>query len=264
MPGPHSSFLLLTRIGFAARGLMYLLVAYLAVRLGRAEDAGPALAYLKSGAGKALLAGMAVGFGAYAAWRLLDAALDVEHRGTGAKALGIRLAHAGSGFIHGWLGFKTARLALGGAAQGGSSETAETGAATAMSYPGGDVLLLIGAAILIGVAIVQFSHAVRRSFLRHLAAGARDKWWVILAGVAGYAARGIIFAVAAWLLYRASIDRSPGEAGGLGDVLALLHGPVRMAVAGGLALFGTYSLIEAWYRVIRDPQVKARVKAAVS
>jgi hypothetical protein len=264
VPGSQSKFLLLTRIGFAARGLMYLLVAYLTFRLGRGADSGAALSYLKTGPGRAVLAAMAVGFAAYAAWRVIDAALDMEHRGNGAKALIVRISHAGSGVIHGWLGFKTAKLALGGSAQGGSSEAAENGATTAMQWPGGDWLLLVAAGIILFVAGVQFSHAVRRKFLRHLRGAARDKWWVNLAGIGGYAARGIIFAMAAWLLYRASMDHAPAEAGGLGDALTLMHDSVRAAVAAGLALFGSYSLIEAWYRIIPDPKVKRRVEAAVA
>jgi len=243
---------------------MYLLVAYLTFRLGRGADGGAALEYLNSGPGRAVLAAMAVGFAAYAAWRVIDSALDMEHRGKGAKALIVRISHAGSGLIHGWLGFKTAKLALGGASQGGSSEAAENGAATAMQWPGGDWLLLVAAGIVLFVAVVQLSHAVRRKFLRHLRGAARSKWWVNLAGIGGYAARGIIFAMAAWLLYRASIDRAPAEAGGLGDALTLMHSSLRVAVATGLALFGSYSLIEAWYRIIPDPQVKRRVQAAVN
>lgn len=243
---------------------MYLLVAYLTLRLGRGADSGAALAYLKSGPGRAVLAAMAVGFAAYAAWRIIDSALDMEHRGNGAKGLVVRAGHAGSGLIHGWLGFKTAKLALGGAAQGGSSEAAENGAATAMQWPGGDWLLLAAAAIVLIVALVQLSHAVRRKFLRHLRPAARRQWWVNLAGIGGYAARGIIFVIAAWLLYRASMDHAPAEAGGLGDALTLMHSSLRAAVAAGLALFGSYSLIEAWYRIIPDPQVKRRVKEAVS
>lgn len=263
MPATDSKFLLLTRIGFAARGLMYLLVAYLAVRLGRARDASEALEYL-TGAGRAVLAAMAVGFAAYAAWRLLDAALDCEHRGTSLKALGVRIAHAGSGVIHAALGFKAARMALGGSSQGGSSETAESGAATALALPGGDWLLTAAAAVLAGVAIVQFSHALRGRYLRHLRAEARGKWWVVAAGSGGYTARGIIFGMAAWLLYRASAGGSAAEAGGLGDALVNLPGPLRTAVAAGLALFGAYSLIEAWYRMIVDPKVKERLKEAVA
>ena len=258
-----SAFLLLTRIGFAARGLLYLLVAYLTVWVGRTEDAGEALAHLRSGGSVILLAAMAVGFGAYGVWRLVDAAIDTEHRGNGLKGAGIRLSHAGSGAIHLGLGFKAVRLALGdSSARGGSSQAAEDGAATAMTYPGGDALLFAAAAILLAMATNQLIKAARRRFLRHLTPAAQRKRWVILIGVAGYAARGVLFAVAAWLLYRATMDHAPSEAGGLGDALTNLPGLYRNLVAAGLAMFGTYSLIEARYRIIREPHIARRVAEA--
>jgi hypothetical protein len=260
-----SHFLLLTRVGFVARGLMYLLVAYLTLWVGRAEDAGEALAHLRRGGSAILLAAMAVGFGAYGVWRLVDAALDVEHRGHGAKGAMVRLSHAGSGIIHLGLGFKAARLTLGdAAAHGGSSQAAEDGAATAMTLPGGDLLLFAAASILLIMAGNQLLKAVRRRFLRHLIADAQRKPWVILIGIAGHAARAVLFAVAAWLLYRAAIDHSAAEAGGLGDALTNLPGLYRTLVAAGLAMFGAYSLIEARYRVIPDPHIGARVAEAAA
>lgn len=258
-----SGFLLLTRVGFAARGLMYLLVAYFAMRLGRAEDAGEALAHLREGPGVAMLAGMALGFIAYGVWRLVDAGFDVENRGNGIKGAGVRLAHAGSGLIHLLLGFKAIRLALGDSgAKGGSSEAAESGAATAMSLPGGDLLLIAAAAILLAIAANQLIKAARRRFLRHLTPEAQRKLWVILLGVAGYAARGILFATAAWLVYRSQAEHSPAAAGGLGDALTNLPGLFRTLAAAGLAMFGAYSLVEARYRVIPNPHVGKRVARA--
>ncbi|MEA3037532.1 MAG: hypothetical protein QOE79_45 [Sphingomonadales bacterium] len=258
-----STFLLLARAGFVARGIMYLLVAWLALRLGRGEDAGKALAYLGSGAGKAVLAAMAVAFAGYAAWRLTDAALDTQRRGRDAKALGKRLVAAGSGCIHAGLAFSAARLALGHRGSGGgSSRTAETGAATALHLPGGEALLLGAAAVLAGVAVAQVAMGVRLRFLHHMTAEAERHWWVKGLGAAGYCARGLIFAGAAWLMLRAGMDHAPREAGGLGDSLRAMPGLARPAVAAGLGLFGLFSLVEAWFRDIRDPKLGRRVKRA--
>jgi hypothetical protein len=255
--------LLLARAGFIARGIMYLLVASLALRLGRGDDAGKALAYLGSGPGKAVLAAMAVAFAGYAAWRLTDAALDTQRRGRDAKALGKRLIAAGSGCIHAGLAFSAARLALGhGGSGGGSSRTAETGAATALHLPGGEAWLLVAAAVLAGVAVAQVAMGVGRRFLHHMAPQAERHWWVKGLGALGYCARGLIFAAAAWLMARAALDHAPGEAGGLGDALRAMPGPVRAAAAGGLGLFGLFSLVEAWFRDIRDPKLGERVKRA--
>lgn len=260
----HSPFLILTRVGFAARGIMYLLVAYLALTLGRAADIEGVLEYLNSGSGRALLAPMAVGFGAYGLWRLVDAALDLDGTGSDAKGVAVRLAHAASGLIHLWFAWEASEIALGSPPDADGRGAAETGAATAMSLPGGGLLLLAGAAILLAVGAFQLLHAARRRFLRHLAPAARNKSWVSLAGMLGYAARGAVFVIAAWLLYRAWSVSSAEAAGGLGDALALLSGPVRSAVAAGLAAFGAFSLIEAWYRILPDPHLGERVERAVA
>ena len=264
MPGSRSPFLILTRIGFAARGLIYLIVAYLALRLGRAADAEGALEYLNSGAGRALLAAMAIGFAAYGVWRLADATLDLDGRGGDAKGVAVRLAHGASGFIHLWLGWETAEIVLGSRSGEEGREAAEAGAATAMSLPGGDLLVLIGAAVLLAVGAFQLVHAARRRFLRRLAPAAGNKGWVMLAGMLGYAARGAVFVIAAWLLYRAWSATSPAAAGGLGDVLTLLSGPLRTAMAAGLAAFGVFSLVEARYRVLPDPHLGHRIEQAVA
>ncbi|MFL6857793.1 MAG: DUF1206 domain-containing protein [Allosphingosinicella sp.] len=258
---PSSSFLLLARFGFVARGIMYMLVAWLALRVGRNEDAGNALGYLGSGGGRAILAGMAVGFAAYAAWRLVDAALDTQRRGKGWKAIGKRLAGAGSGVIHAGLALSAARVALGHhGSGGGSSRTAETGAATALQWPGGETLLLGAAAMLAAVAVAQVAMGVRLRFLHHMSAEAERHWWVKAAGLVGYCARGAIFAAAAWLMFRASADHAPSKAGGLGDALRALPSLARAAAAAGLAVFGLFSMVEARFRRMPDPRLAERAR----
>jgi hypothetical protein len=261
---PKLDLLLLTRVGFAARGLLYLLIAWLALRAGRSEDAGGALAHLKAAAGGWLLGAMALGFASYAAWRLVDAAVDSQGKGSDAKGLGGRAVGAGSGIIHLGLALTAAKVALGSGAGARASDKAEQGAATAMHLPGGEAVLFAAAALLAVAGVVQLSVSARRRFLRHLAPQDRRPWWVSVAGCCGYAARGIVFLAAAWLALRAGLDHRPGEAGALADSLDALPELARLAVAAGLALFGVYSLIEGRYRVLPDPQVKRRVADALS
>lgn len=265
MGAPRQGFLTLTRIGFAARGIMYLLVAYMAVRLGRAEDAGQALSYLGSGRGRLVLALMAGGFLAYGLWRLADAAFDFERRGKEWKKLAVRSAGAGSGVIHIGLAFSAARLVIGsGGGGGGSSRKAEMASAMALHLPGGSLLLIVAALVLAGVAVAQFVKAARRKFLDHLDASVRDRWWASAAGCGGYAARGAVFATAAWLLFHAATERQADEAGGLGDALAAMPPVGAMVVAAGLGLFGLFCLVEAWYRVLPTRDVRRKLKRAVA
>lgn len=262
VPNVSPNFLLLTRVGFAARGLLYLIIGYLALKLGQAEDAGGALEHVSREAGGLVLGALALGFVAYGIWRVADAILDTQHKGKDAKGVAGRAAGAFSGFIHLGLAFTAAKLALGSGSGGDSSESAESGAAAAMSLPGGDLILYLAAAILAVAGVAQLGVAVRRSFCKHLSPEARNRWWVIAAGVGGHAARGAIFLTAAWLLFNAGRHHAAEEAGALGDALLTLPGALRAAVAAGLCLFGAYSLIEARYRIIPDPQVKRRVADA--
>lgn len=262
VPSVSPNFLLLTRIGFAARGLLYLIVGYLALKLGRAEDASGALDWLGGKTGGMVLGALAFGFAAYGVWRVTDAIFDTQGKGRKAKGVIGRLAGALSGLIHLGLAYSAVRLALGSRSSGGSSDSAESGAATAMSLPGGEAALFIAAAILAIAGIAQLGIALRRRFCKHLSAGAQRRWWVVAAGCGGHAARGIIFLAAAWLALRAGLDHNPAEAGALGDAMRTMPGALRAAVAAGLCLFGAYSLIEARYRVIPDPQVKRRVADA--
>jgi hypothetical protein len=249
----RGKFLLLTRLGFAARGLMYILVAWITVRAGRGEDASGALDYLNGGAGRAILAVMALGFASYGLWRVAGAWLDSEGHGSDRKGIFIRLGGAGSGLIH--FGFFTycLRLLFGGHGGGGSSERAEQGAATALSLPGGWTLVMVAAAALLLTGLYQIYKAARAKFLRHLDDRAARALSVQLAGRLGYASRGIVFLAVAYFMAKAGLDERPGEAGGMGEALASLPHAVRIGVASGLGLFGLFSLIEARRRVIRNP-----------
>lgn len=248
-----------TRAGFAARGIMYLLIAFLALWSGRTEDGADALKLLESDAGRALLAAMAVGFLAYGVWRLAEAAIDSEGHGSEAKGLAARVGGAVSGIIHLGLGFYTAKLAAGQPAQ---SAGAEGGAATVLSLPGGEALLIVAAAALLVTGLANLVMAAKGEFLKHLDAHAAGQAWVKWVGRGGYAARGVVFAIMALFFWRAAQAESAAQAGGVGDALDWLTGWPRLLVAAGLGLFGVFSLVQARYRRINDPQVVDRLRGA--
>ncbi|WP_129794268.1 DUF1206 domain-containing protein [Sphingosinicella sp. CPCC 101087] len=251
----------MARLGFAARGLMYLLIGYLALRLGRTEDGAGALAILSSTGGRVVLAGMVVGFVGYGLWRLTDAAIDSEGHGDGLSGALVRAGGAMSGLIHLGLAWAAAKLALRDAGGGGGDgDRIEQGASTALDWPGGEIALLAGAAILLGVGAFQLVRAVKLSFLKHLDGRVAHRPWVAWLGRAGYAARGIVFLVMAWFLWRTFQSADAEEAGGMGQALEALPSDLQFLVAGGLALFGLFSLVEARHRRINDPHIVARLQ----
>lgn len=247
----------LTRMGFAARGVMYLLIAWAALHLGRAATGAEVLASLASGSGRLLLGLMALGFLAYGLWRLAEAALDAEGQGRDAKGLVKRSAGGVSGLIHLGLAYTAARLASGRGNDSG--ESAERGAAMALDLPGGPWLLMLAAVILLAVGIAQLIKAAKADFLRRLAPQAAARDWVRWSGRAGYAARALVFLAMAPLLWRAGRNADAAAAGGPDEALASLPGWIGPAVALGLGLFGLFSLAEARWRRITDPAVLARL-----
>lgn len=250
-------FELLTRGGFAARGILYGLIGWLALESGRAEDGAGALAELDGTSGRLLLAAMATGFAAYALWRMADAWIDGSGHGTDAKGLAIRAGGMVSGLLHLGLGGIALSRALAGDG-GGGGDSAREGAETALSLPGGWLMLLVAAAGLAATGLFQLGRAWSLGFMKNLETGAGRGEWLCWLGRAGFAARGIVFLVMGWLFMRAAMAERSSEAGGLGEALTSLPASLQTAVAAGLLLFGLYSLIEARYRRI-DPRIASRL-----
>ena len=259
---PRSPIETLTRAGFAARGIMYIVIGALALLSGRSEDGAGALEFLQGGLGRFLLAAMAAGFLGYGLWRLAEAAIDTENNGTDLKGVAIRVGGAVSGIVHLGLCVLAADLAAG--SDGASGDGAEKGAAAALALPGGQALVLAAAAALAAVGLYQLAKAARGGFLRQLDPAACSRAWVIWLGRCGYAARGVVFLIMAWFFWRSASETNASEAGGIGAALASLPAPLQVAVAAGLLLFGLFSLVEARHRRINNPRLLARLKAAAA
>lgn len=246
----ESKFQWLTRLGFAARGLLYILIGMLVIGTGRTEDLTGALEYVGHGFGKLLLSGLALGLATYGLWRLSDAALATEHPGTSWKAIGTRAAAAVIGIIYFYLAYKAVRVIL-----ADHAATMSTGqqADKVLDLPGGTLVLFAVAAALAFAGANQLWKAYQCSFMRRLREGTGQQAWIKWMGRLGYAARGVIFFIVAWLIYRAAADHTASEAGNIEQALDLLRGPFLMPIAAGLLLFGLFSLVEARFRAIHKP-----------
>jgi hypothetical protein len=252
----------LTRIGFASRGVMYLIIGYLALRSGRTEDGAGALATLSSGSGQNLLYLMALGFCAYGVWRLSEAAVDSEGHGSDAKGKAVRAGGVISGLIHFGLAYLALKLASGNG--GGGGDAAQSGAATALDLPFGGAMLMLVAAGLALTGAFQLIKAFKGDFLRQLDPQAASQAWVKWLGRAGYAARGVVFLAMGWFLFQAAAQSDAGEAGGMAAALDAFPSTLATAVAAGLLLFGLFSFVEARFRRINDPRVIDRLKGKLS
>lgn len=246
----------LTRVGFAARGLLYLIIGWLVIVSGQAADLGEALRYLATGTERWLLGAAGIGFVAYGIWRLTDASLDTEGHGDDGKGMVKRAAAAVSGIIYLFLAFSAAKLLLNGpAGAGGSGGSPEQQTQMVMDLPAGGLLVGIGAAVLLIAGVWQMVIAAKASFLHHLEPAVANQDWVKWFGRLGYAARGIIFMLTGYFVGQAALSGSSSQAGGMQQALQWLTSPVNLLVAAGLALFGIFSLIEARHRVIHGPHM---------
>jgi hypothetical protein len=252
----RDQFVLLTRLGFAARGLLYLVIAWLVIRTGRAEDLEGALQYVGEGGGKWLLIAMTAGFIAYGLWRLADAAMNIETHDDDKMGAIKRVGAAGSGLIYLLLAWQAIRLitSAGGSSGSGGGGTQE-GTQTALNLPGGGILVVVAALILLGVGAYQLVKAAKGSFLKHLDPRVANADWAKWAGRLGYAARGIIFLITGWFLLQAGLAEQASKSGGMAEALRWLSPTTSLAVAIGLAFFGIFSLVEARYRVIHSPDM---------
>lgn len=251
----------LTRVGFATRGLLYIVIAVLILRTGRAEDPSGALEYLGQGGGQVLLGIMAAGLVAYGIWRLADAVFDIERHGSDRTGWMERAGAGASGIIHLVLASQALRLMRGAALSGDGTQE---GAKAALRLPGGWALVMVGAAVLFVLGAVQLAKAVKGTFLRYLDPVVARRQWVQWSGRAGYAARGLVFLISGYLLLRAGIEEQARDAGGMSHALSWLTNPFDLVVGVGLLGFGLFSLVEARYRRLHDVPVDGVIQRATS
>lgn len=255
----------LARMGYAAKGLVYLVVGGLALQValgrgGRTTGSEGALrTILHQPFGWVLLGVVAVGLAGYALWRFVQAALDPEDSGEGTKGIGKRAAFAISGIIHAGLALEAMRMAMGFSGGGGSSDSGpQHWTSVVLAKPLGQWLIAgVGLGIVVygGFELVRAyrTHLSNRLDLSRL--GSTRRTWVVRFGRLGLAARGVVFGVIGSFLIRAALQYDSSEARGLGGALASLREQVfgrwlLGLVAIGLAAYGMLELIKARFRRI--------------
>lgn len=249
----------LGRFGFAAKGVVYTLIGVLAVQAaigagGQTTGQNGALEQIgRAPFGRLLLIAIGVGIVGYALWRFVQAFLDTENKGTGAKGVAIRAGYFVIAMLHVSLAGSAFALVAGGESNGDST----TGwTAKLMSQPFGRWLVALAGAAVIVYGAVQayraYSVKFRKKLLLTQMSPAEEKWAIRL-GCMGYAARGVVFAIVGIFLVVAAIHANPEEARGLDGALATLaEQPWGWAVLGtvavGLAAYGVFMFVQARYR----------------
>ena len=241
----------LARGGFAARGLVYCLVGYLAVATSDAKGTMGVLDQISDmPAGNAILGAVGAGLLCYGLFRLIGAWVDVGNNGHGAKGLALRGGHAIGGAINLYFAWLAVEQALGLAGSGGSSGGGSGGGAkpaeVAASVGGEIMLLVVGIGFMIAAAN-QLVKVVTAGFMGLTGDNppALARW----TGRAGCLARAAVFGLIGWRLAQSWFEAGSRQTGGVGAVLDGLreHQWLYLGVAGALFLFGIFSFLLAIY-----------------
>lgn len=255
------------RIGWTAKGIVYLLIGVLAFTVaagpfgesgsggGEADSKGAIVKIAEQPFGATLLWAMAIGLLVYSSWRFVTVILPA---GTGGHALLRRIGYAISGLTYVALAFTAISLARrsgssGGGASGGESQDAQVSGATAdvLAWSGGRYLVGLAGLVVIGVAAYFLWKGLTASFesdLEHRSVGPFS-WKAISAmGRAGWIGRATMMALIGVFVIRAAIQFDPNEARGLDASLReIASSSVGMVlvyvVAVGLILYGAFCVI---------------------
>jgi hypothetical protein len=252
----------LARAGFVARGVMYVLIGWIALMIAfgnapaSADNRGALEIVGSTTVGRFALWLLAIGFAGLALWRLTEAAFGgpeaSEHK------VGERLLVLFKACVYTFLSYSTFRFALGsGAPKSSNSQSADL-TATLLKYPGGQIAVVIVGLVLIGAGGYLIWQAWQRAFLKTLQTGqmtTRQRQLANWLGLIGGIARGLVFAGVGVFFIVAGAEHNPGKAKGIDATLrSFAHTPLGplllVLVAIGLVIFGCYSFVEARWRRI--------------
>lgn len=255
-------FELLAKSGYIARGVVFLLVAGLALFSGivggRPETKSALSTLLGQPFGRAWVGLIGIGLLGFVAWRLAQSLADSDGHGSDAKAIAIRTVLFGSAVTYlGLAGYALGHALFSG---GGGEGSGEKGLAEwIMSQPFGPYLAIaVGFGFIVG-AVVTAAKGITRRFERYLRL-ADSSGVVTLICIYGLVARGVVFAITGIFFGYAGFRVDPQQAGSMADALDWLRrlpfgSILYIAVAAGLAAFGIYNLVEARYRIVRGPSL---------
>jgi hypothetical protein len=252
----HPALETLARAGYAVNGLLHLVIAWIAIRVamglgGEADQGGALEAVRDAPAGEVLLWVGVLGYAGLALWQVLEAALGF-HPGASTETLADRAKDLGKGVVYGALAWTTYQFATGGSSDSG--ETTSDVTASLMGAPMGQALVFALGLAVIGVGGYHVWKGATQKFLEDLRGNAGGDLGraVVLAGTAGYIAKGVALGVVGFLFCVAAWTTDPEEATGLDGALKAMSGnPVGttllVVIAIGFVAYGLYSFARARY-----------------
>src|SRR6201996_5216405 len=249
----------LARAGLTARGVIYILIGWVAVlvALGQSTHEADQQGALQLLAGKPYglvsLWLLAIGFAAYALWRLSEAAFGVAGERPGA---GPRLKSLARAVIYAGFSYLTFTVIAGTARSQAGRQQDVT--ASAMQHTDGRLLVGLAGLVVVACGVILIAEGARRKFMKYLETSrmsSRSRRVVQLLGMIGTIARGAVFALAGAVGSGAAASHNAAESGGIDKALLTLRDQpfgefLTLLAALGLLIFGVYGLCEARWRKV--------------
>jgi fumarate reductase subunit D len=254
----------LERVGYVARGVLYVVMGLLALGIalgvggGKATDLSGSLVFLIGNPfGKVVLIAMIIGLLAYSLWGFVRAIYDPLHRGRDASGVMARVGFVSSAVSYAAIALFALQILAGAGATSGDSY--QKYATSILAHPLGGLITIVIGVVTLGIGVGQFVEAYRATFKQDLKGAemtASEKSIAVGLGRFGMFARGVTFLVIGWFLIQAGIHHDAGQAHGFGGAfLFLLAQPYGRQLLGVIALgfvaLGLHSLACArWIKLM--------------
>ena len=250
--------------GWAAKGVVYLALAYLVLQMAfgsateEASTTGALQKIAESAPGKITLVVLGVGLLAFAVGRVLEVTTLARPEIDGkdkAQAAVLALVYASLAFT----AFSIVGLAgSSSSSSGGGSSTEQQGSSFLFGLPGGRYLVGLVGLIVIAVGVNAALKGVRQDFLPTLRTGEMSssiRKATTRLGTAAYVTKGAILALVGYFFVQAAVTYDPQEARGLDaalrEVAQQSWGQVALiAIAIGLLAYAGFAFLESRYRKV--------------
>jgi Domain of Unknown Function (DUF1206) len=258
--GDSTPLEVLARVGLIAYAVVHLLVGWLALQIAwgtsantSADTSGALKTLAHQPFGKVLLWLVALGLVALSLWQASEGIWGYRNR-EGAQRVRKQLTSWAKTLLYAALAISAARVALGSGSS--SSQSQQKATSGVLAWPGGRVIVVIAALIIIGVGIALIVTGIKKSFTEEIdttsmSPAAREG--VARLGQVGYVAKGIALGLVGGLLTYATLtfqrQNAPGLDGALQTILGQPFGKFLLtAVALGFAAFGLFTILQSRYR----------------
>lgn len=247
----------LVTLGLICYGFIHIVMGWICAQVALGSGGGDtstkgALAQLVSQPfGNVLMIIVGVGLFALVLWQLIEAIVGYGWLDTKQRIIK-KLGSAARALVYAGLGVTALRLAIGGQSED-SNAGAKSATGTLMAAPGGQLLVGLLGAVVIGVGVSQIVKGVRRKFVKEDLDGSVPQWATRLGSI-GWCIKGASMALVGVLFCWAAFTFDPGQAAGVDGALKKLgeqpFGMILLLVMGlGFVAFGIYCFV--WSRNAR-------------